>query len=129
MIDRFPAWCYNPFAAFSLCLLSENYLLAFEITQSLAEEELSISLLLQADKLVKLLESSAFVHVRLQLLNTSSPSIVPLLQSLYALLMVLPQSNSYRLLQNRLNGITPLHLIMQKFSEPMYVFLVLCLMV
>ena len=27
--------------------------------------------------------------------------------------MILPQSSAYRLLQNRLSGITPLHVIMQ----------------
>ena len=78
----------------SLCWLTESYAIAYEITQSLAQEEISISMLLQADKLVQLLESPVFVHVRLQLLNTSSPSIV-------------------YLLQNRLSGITPLHVIMQ----------------
>ena len=97
----------------SLCWLTESYAIAYEITQSLAQEEISISMLLQADKLVQLFESPVFVHVRLQLLNTSSPSIVYLLQSLYGLLMILPQSSAYRLLQNRLSGITPLHVIMQ----------------
>lgn len=113
----FAAWCVNPFAALSLCWLTENYAVAYEITQCLAQEEISISMLLQADKLVQLLESPVFVHVRLQLLNTSSPSVVLLLQSLYGLLMILPQSNSYRLLQNRLSSITPLHVIMLNHSE------------
>lgn len=110
---RFPAWCINPFAALSLCWLTENYAIAYEITQSLAREEISIAMLLQADKLVQLIESPVFVHVRLQLLNTSSPSVVLLLQSLYGLLMILPQSTSYRMLQTRLSGIAPLHIIMQ----------------
>ena len=113
LIRRFPAWCINPFATLSLCWLTESYAIAYEITQSLAQEEISISMLLQADKLVQLFESPVFVHVRLQLLNTFSPSIVYLLQSLYGLLMILPQSSAYRLLQNRLSGITPLHVIMQ----------------
>lgn len=114
---RFPAWCVNPFAALALCWLTENYVVAYEITQNLANEEFSISLLLQADKLVQLLESPVFVHVRLQLLSAPSPALVMLLQSLYGLLMILPQSDSYRLLQNRLTGITPLHIIMQNTTE------------
>lgn len=70
-------------------------------------------MLLQADKLVQLLESHVFVHVRLQLLNTSSPQLAPLLQSLYGLMMMLPQTSSYQKLQTRLNGVLPLHVILQ----------------
>lgn len=91
--------------------------MAYGITQSLASEELTLAMLLQADKLVQMLESPVFVHVRLQLLNAGSPSLVPLLQSLYGLLMILPQSNSYRLLQNRLSGTMPMHIILQNCGE------------
>ena len=114
---RFPAWSLNPFAALALCWFTEEYEVAYGITQSLASEELTLAMLLQADKLVQMLESPVFVHVRLQLLNAGSPSLVPLLQSLYGLLMILPQSNSYRLLQNRLSGIMPMHIILQNCGE------------
>lgn len=87
--------------------------MAFSITQSLARQELTVAMLLQADKLVQMLESPVFVHVRLQLLNAGSPALAPLLKSLYGLLMILPQSSSYNLLQNRLNGVMPLHMMMQ----------------
>ena len=113
----FPAWSLNPFAALALCWFTEDYEVAYGITQSLASEELTLAMLLQADKLVQMLESPVFVHVRLQLLNAGSPSLVPLLQSLYGLLMILPQSNSYRLLQNRLSGIMPMHIILQNCGE------------
>ena len=109
----FPAWCVNPFAALALCWLTEEYIVAYQITQSLASEEISLTMVLQADKLVQMLESPVFIHVRLQLLNAGSPQLVPLLQSLYGLMMILPQSNSYCLLQNRLSGVIPLHLILQ----------------
>ena len=91
--------------------------MAFSITQSLASQELTVAMLLQADKLVQMLESPVFVHVRLQLLNAGSPALVPLLKSLYGLLMILPQSNSYNLLQNRLNGVMPLHMMMQNCAK------------
>ena len=76
------------------------------------ERNQALKVLLQAEKLVQLFESPVFVHVRLQLINAGSPALAPLLQSLYGLLMILPQSDAYHLLQNRLTGITPLHVIM-----------------
>lgn len=91
--------------------------MAFSITQSLARQELTVAMLLQADKLVQMLESPVFVHVRLQLLNAGSPALAPLLKSLYGLLMILPQSSSYNLLQNRLNGVMPLHMMMQTCAK------------
>lgn len=117
----FPAWCLNPFAAIALCWLTENYAVAYAITQKLATEEPSLSMLLQAEKLVQLFESPVFVHVRLQLINAKSGLLAPLLQSLYGLLMILPQSNAYHLLQNRLSGITPLHVIMRECDQPEWV--------
>ena len=117
LITRFPAWCVNPFATLALCWLAEDYVVAYQITQSLASQEISLSMLLQADKLVQMLESPVFLHVRLQLLNTGSEQLAPLLQSLYGLLMILPQSSSYRLLQNRLSGVVPLYVILQHTSK------------
>ena len=117
---RFSAWCVNPFAALALCWFSEEYVVAYHITQSLATQEISLEMLLQADKLVQLLESHVFVHVRLQLLNTGSPRLAPLLQSLYGLMMLLPQTSSYQKLQSRLNGVLPLHVMMMNNPDELY---------
>ena len=57
---------------------------------------------MQIDKLVQLLESPAFVHLRLQLLDVESPYHAPLLKSCYGLLMLLPQSDAFRSLNDRL---------------------------
>ena len=57
---------------------------------------------MQVDKLVQLLESPAFVHLRLQLLDLDSPNQASLLKSLYGLLMLLPQSVAYKTLNDRL---------------------------
>lgn len=46
---------------------------------------------LKVDKLVQLLESPIFLHLRLQLLDVDSPSYPALLKSLYGILMLLPQ--------------------------------------
>ena len=60
---------------------------------------------MQIDKLVQLLESPVFVHLRLQLLNVESPHHAPLLKSCYGLLMLLPQSDAFRSLNDRLTTV------------------------
>ena len=60
---------------------------------------------MQIDKLVQLLESPVFVHLRLQLLDVESPHHAPLLKSCYGLLMLLPQSDAYRSLSDRLTAV------------------------
>lgn len=60
---------------------------------------------MQIDKLVQLLESPVFVHLRLQLLDVESPHHTPLLKSCYGLLMLLPQSDAFRSLSDRLTTV------------------------
>ena len=60
---------------------------------------------MQIDKLVLLLESPVFVHLRLQLLDVESPYHAPLLKSCYGLLMLLPQSDAFRSLSDRLTTV------------------------
>jgi len=61
---------------------------------------MTVSLLIQLDKLVQFIESPLFTTLRLQLLH---PSQYPyLIQSLYAILMILPQSNAFQILKKRL---------------------------
>jgi len=57
---------------------------------------------MQIDKLVHLLESPIFVHLRLQLLDVEAPHHTHLLKSCYGLLMLLPQSDAFRSLNHRL---------------------------
>ena len=47
---------------------------------------------MQIDKLVQLLESPIFLHLRLQLLDVEAPYHVALLKSCYGILMLLPGS-------------------------------------
>jgi hypothetical protein len=61
--------------------------------------------LMQIDKLVQLLESPIFVHLRLQMLDVESPHHAPLLKSCYGLLMLLPQSDAFRSLNDRLTAV------------------------
>lgn len=82
---------------------------------------------MQIDKLVQLLESPVFVHLRLQLLDVESLHHAPLLKSCYGLLMLLPQSDAFRSLNDRLAtvcnlrdnlGISPALSSAQKKSRP-----------
>ena len=57
---------------------------------------------MQIDKLIQLLESPIFIQLRLHLLETYSASHADLLKSLYGLLMLLPQSQAYKTLSDRL---------------------------
>jgi len=105
-IALFKSWCHNPVATFSLCLLGQAYELASALVFQMAEIEVSVGFLMQIDKLVQLIESPIFIHLRLQLLE---PARYPfLLKSLYGLLMLLPQSSAFMSLKTRLESVAPL---------------------
>lgn len=54
------SWCHNAVAVFALCLLAQAYEHASTLLQIFAELELTVSLLVQIDKLVMLIESPVF---------------------------------------------------------------------
>jgi vacuole morphology and inheritance protein 14 len=102
----YKCWSHNPVALFSLCLLASAYEHAVNLLQILAEMEITVSLLIQLDKLVQLLESPVFTYLRLQLLE---PGKYPhLFKCLYGILMLLPQSSAFATLRNRLNSVNSL---------------------
>mmetsp|Transcript_1951 Transcript_1951/g.3566 ORF Transcript_1951/g.3566 Transcript_1951/m.3566 type:complete len:950 (-) Transcript_1951:59-2908(-) len=123
----FKCWCHSPVATFSFCLLARAYEVAFDLVQKFSELDVSVGFLMQIDKLVQLLESPVFVHLRLQLLDVESPHHAPLLKSCYGLLMLLPQSDAFRSLNDRLTtvcnlrdnlGIPPVSLSRSKLPKP-----------
>jgi hypothetical protein len=63
---------------------------------------------MQIDKLVQLLESPVFIPIRLHLLDVNSKHHRNLLKSLYGLLMMLPQSQAYKTLSDRLSTVSSL---------------------
>jgi vacuole morphology and inheritance protein 14 len=103
-------WCHNAVATFSLCLMAQAYDLSARLIHKFAAVEISVSLLMQIDKLVQLLESPIFVHLRLQLLETNANKHQDLLKSLYGLLMLLPQSQAYKMLSDRLRTVSALQM-------------------
>ncbi|KAK9237438.1 vacuolar protein 14 C-terminal Fig4p binding-domain-containing protein [Lipomyces kononenkoae] len=103
-ISLFKSWCHNAVATFSLCLLAQAYEQAFHLLQIFADLEITVTLLIQVDKLIQLLESPVFTYLRLQLLE---PEKYPFLyRCLYGLLMLLPQSSAFATLRNRLNSVS-----------------------
>jgi len=105
-------WCHNPIAALSLALYCESYALAEALAMRVACVDVTVGLLMQADKLVQLLESPIFVHVRLRLLDLGSLQNQALLRTLYAVAMMLPQSAAFTSLRQRLDCIGPLNTLL-----------------
>ncbi|KAK3074067.1 hypothetical protein LTR53_003779, partial [Teratosphaeriaceae sp. CCFEE 6253] len=115
----FKAWCVNAVATFSLCLLAQAYEQAYNLLQIFAELEMTVTMLIQIDKLVQLLESPVFTYLRMQLLE---PERFPhLYKCLYGLLMLLPQSSAFAALKNRLNSVSAigyLHIVPRGVTPP-----------
>ncbi len=101
----FHCWSNNPVSTFSLCLLARAYDLAFALVKKFSELEVTVGFLMQVDKLIHLIESPIFVHLRLRLLDVEAPYHTYLLKSCYGLLMLLPQSDAYRSLDDRLTSV------------------------
>lgn len=112
----YPAWSLNSMSVLSLCWLVEAYGVAYEQVKIVSSQPMSLPILLQADKLCQLVESPVFIHLRLRLIDGTFPQIQPLLQSLFGLFMLMPQSASCKQIQNRLTSITPLHNAIAKIS-------------
>lgn len=97
----YKTWCHNPIATLALCLLSQNYEHAFNLVNLFGDIEITFNLLMTIDKLVQLIESSIFTYLRLHLLRVESNQY--LVRALYGLLMILPQSDAFLLLKQRLD--------------------------
>mmetsp|Transcript_1188 Transcript_1188/g.1906 ORF Transcript_1188/g.1906 Transcript_1188/m.1906 type:complete len:685 (-) Transcript_1188:368-2422(-) len=103
----FKTWSHNAGAALSLTYLIQAYKLAYEALHILSRSHIGVELLKQFSRLVDLLDSHIFVHLRLQMLEHHRHPF--LLRSLYAILMFLPPSRAYQILQLRLKDISTLH--------------------
>lgn len=107
----FQAWCHNPISTLALTLLSGAYELAGSLVNVLSTVEVTVELLVDADRLVRLLESPVFLHVRMDLLKSGQGFEPDLLKSLFGLLMLLPQrSEAFVMLNARLSAVTSMHI-------------------
>ncbi|CCE61900.1 hypothetical protein TPHA_0B02280 [Tetrapisispora phaffii CBS 4417] len=100
----FKLWCHNPVSVLCLCFVAENYELAYNVLQCYVNYDLGMSDLVQLDMLVQLLESPVFTRLRLQLLEQQK--FPYLYKCLYGILMILPQSKAFDILNRRLSSIT-----------------------
>ncbi|VVC39548.1 Armadillo-type fold,Vacuolar protein 14 C-terminal Fig4-binding domain,HEAT, type 2,Armadillo-like [Cinara cedri] len=108
----FRPWCHNPVAAVALCLLTQNYFLVCKLLQTFASMDVTIDLLIEIDKLIQLLESPIFIYLRMELLD--EPVNHYLIQALYGLLMIMPQSDAFHLLRHRLKCVPHLRIGLEK---------------
>ncbi|KAK2958694.1 putative Protein VAC14 like protein [Blattamonas nauphoetae] len=120
----FKAFSHDPVAALCLCLFSSQFHLASLMMKHLTIScDVTLDLLVQFDRFVHLFESPAFTQTRLLLLHSQKKSVqierkdslqplekVPISNSdfldlhscLHSVLMLLPQSESFHILSNRL---------------------------
>ncbi|KAJ2121407.1 hypothetical protein IW147_004294 [Coemansia sp. RSA 720] len=104
-VTLFAAWSHNPASCLTLCLLSQHYQTSAHLINVFGQltHDLTVSFLVQLDKLVQLIESPVFTFLRLQLLDpVQHPRLV---RTLYGLLMLLPQSSAFAILRNRLSTV------------------------
>eukprot|EP01147_Barroeca_monosierra_P001251 gene1251-4460_t len=101
--ELYRSWSHNPIATLSLCILTQVYDHAADLLQEFSELEITMPLLIEVDRLIQLIESPIFTHLRLQLLQPRA--YAHLIKCLYGLLMLLPQSSAYNTLKNRLDCI------------------------
>lgn len=99
----YPCWCHSTGVVLSLCFLCQAYEHANSIVHCYETLPLTSEALVQLDRLVQLLETPAFTPLRLQLLQPQNhPDLV---RAMYGVLMLLPQSNAFKVLSTRLNSV------------------------
>lgn len=104
----YKSWCHGPVAAVSLCYLTQNYQHACDLLETFGDLEITKEFLIELDKLIQLIESPIFAYLRLQMLDAENSQY--LVKSLYGILMLLPQSDAFRILLSRLQCIPHFHL-------------------
>ncbi|KAL7063199.1 hypothetical protein AAHC03_0638 [Spirometra sp. Aus1] len=94
------AWCHNPVALLSLCLLTQNYSHCRLLIKCLGELAVSVEMLVEMDQLIQLIESPVFATLRLHLIDKRYSAALQ--ETLYCLLMCLPQTEAFETLRRRL---------------------------
>merc|ERR1719195_859331 len=94
----YQTWCHSQVATLSLCLLAGCYSDAGDIVRLIGDQEVTVDMLTELDRLVQLLESPIFTFLRMELLDGDNE----LISALYGLLMLLPQSEAFSLVKGRL---------------------------
>ncbi|KAJ0173887.1 hypothetical protein K1T71_010033 [Dendrolimus kikuchii] len=93
-------WCHSPVSLLALCLLTHNYHHCNRLISIFGDLEITVDFLTEVDKLVQLIESPIFAYLRLELLGGAQSG--ELRGALFGLLMLLPQTDAFHALRNRL---------------------------
>ncbi|KAL9897553.1 protein VAC14 homolog [Glossina fuscipes fuscipes] len=98
------SWCHCPVSTLSLCLLAQSYQHVSELVVLFADVEITLELLSEIDKLVQLIETPIFASLRLTLVSKANncADAQYLAHALFGILMLLPQTDAFRMLKNRL---------------------------
>eukprot|EP00913_Durusdinium_trenchii_P003779 g3500.t1 len=105
-LELLEPWFHNPASALALCLWSQQYVLASELTGRFAAFEPTLDFLQQLDQLVLLIESPIFSRLRLRLLEPKRhPELLTLggRKCLLGLAMLLPQAGAFQALRERMH--------------------------
>lgn len=102
---------HNLNATFSLCLWSGAFATLTNILKNIDPLDINLLFYLELDQLIEMLERPIFRHLHLRMLEHdediwSEGSSFNLFRALKSLLMLLPQTNTYSILKNRLLSIT-----------------------
>ncbi|KAJ6637968.1 Protein VAC14 like, partial [Pseudolycoriella hygida] len=100
----YKSWCHCPISTLSLCLLSQCYQHCSELVLIFGDLEITVEFITEIDKLVQLIESPIFASLRLTLVsnNKNRADAKHLSQALFGILMLLPQTEAFKCLSNRL---------------------------
>ena len=99
----FYLWALNPFMAVLLTMYCNYFELSYHLTLELSKIKLQENDYIELCQIVQIFESSIFNNIRLKLLRPKKN--IFLVKTLYALLMILPQSNSFDALNNRIKSV------------------------
>jgi hypothetical protein len=83
-----------------LCMYCKYFELSYYLTLELSKIKLQKNDYIELCQIVQIFESSIFNNIRIKLINPKKN--IFLVKTLYALLMLLPQSNSFDSLNNRI---------------------------
>ncbi|KAG6460747.1 hypothetical protein O3G_MSEX012197 [Manduca sexta] len=100
-LSLYGCWCHSPVSLLALCLLTHNYEHCNTLISLFGDLEITVDFLTEVDKLVQLIESPIFAYLRLELLWGADSEA--LRGALFGLLMLLPQSDAFRTLRDRLH--------------------------
>ncbi len=65
----YKTWCSSPISTLTLCLMSRNYELAYNLIPRFTMIEIDTTRLIQLGNLVQLIESPSFVNLRIELMR------------------------------------------------------------